>query len=76
MPRFAGVADLLTVGLICGDLQAHLAVARVAEQPPSSTPTSLLAGTTCEHPTPTRADCSIRDGAVTLRAVGTLLLKA
>jgi hypothetical protein len=30
---------------ISGDLQAHLAVALVAEQPPSSTPTSLLVRT-------------------------------
>jgi hypothetical protein len=37
----AGVADLLAGGPIRRALQAHLAVARVAEQPPASTPTSL-----------------------------------
>jgi hypothetical protein len=39
---FAGVAGVLAAGQTRGDLQAHLALARVAEQPPSSTPTSLL----------------------------------
>jgi hypothetical protein len=39
----AGIAAVLAAGLIRGDLQAHLAVARLAEQPPSSTPT-LAAG--------------------------------
>src|SRR5437762_477435 len=43
--RVAGVADVVAPGLIRGDVQAHLAVARVAEQPPSSTPTSLLVRT-------------------------------
>lgn len=45
LPSFAAIAavtDVLALGLIRGDVQAHLAVARVAEQPPSSTPTSLL----------------------------------
>jgi hypothetical protein len=32
---------VLAAGLIRDDLQAHLALARVSEQPPSSTPTSL-----------------------------------
>jgi hypothetical protein len=32
---------VLAAGLIRDDLQAHLALARVGEQPPSSTPTSL-----------------------------------
>jgi hypothetical protein len=44
LPSFAaiaGVAGVLAAGLICDDLQAHLALARVGERPPSSTPTSL-----------------------------------
>jgi hypothetical protein len=41
----AGVADVHAAGLIRRDVQAHLAVARVAEQSPSSTPTSLLVRT-------------------------------
>ena len=36
----AGVAGVLAAGLIDDDLQAHLALARVGEQPPSPTPTS------------------------------------
>jgi hypothetical protein len=67
---------VLTAGLIRDNLQAHLALARVGEQPPSPAPTSLPVWTTCEHPPPTRAECPICDRAVTLRAVGTLLLKA
>ncbi len=48
LPSFAAVAavtDVLALGLIRGHVQAHLAVARVAEQPSSSTPTSLLVRT-------------------------------
>lgn len=41
---------MLAAGLIRGNLQAHLPVARVAEQPPSSTPTSLLVRTTRSSP--------------------------
>ena len=41
----AGVADVHAAGLIRRDVQAHLAVARVAERSPSSTPTSLLVRT-------------------------------
>jgi hypothetical protein len=41
----AGVAEVLADGQIRGDLQAHLAVARMAEQAPASTPASLLEGT-------------------------------
>ena len=44
LPSFAvitGVAGVLAAGVIRDDLQAHLALARVGEQPPSSTPTSL-----------------------------------
>jgi uncharacterized repeat protein (TIGR01451 family) len=37
---------VLAAGLIRDDLQAHLALARVGEQPPSSTPTSLPVRTT------------------------------
>ena len=37
----AAVAGVLAAGVIRDDLQAHLALARVGEQPPSSTPTSL-----------------------------------
>ena len=49
LPSFAaiaGVAGVLAAGLIRDDLQAHLALARVGEQPPSSTPTSLPVRTT------------------------------
>jgi hypothetical protein len=42
---------VLADGQIRGDVQAHLAVARMAEQAPASTPASLLEGTT---PTVTR----------------------
>jgi hypothetical protein len=45
-PAVAGVAGVLLPGLIRGDLQARLAFARVAERPPSWTPTSLLVRTT------------------------------
>jgi hypothetical protein len=38
----AGPAGVLAGGPIRGVLQAHLAVARVAKQPPASTPASLL----------------------------------
>ena len=44
LPSFAaiaGVAGVLAAALIRDNLQAHLALARVGEQPPSSTPTSL-----------------------------------
>ena len=44
LPSFAAIAEVagvLAAGLIRDDLQAHLALARVGEQPPSSTPTSL-----------------------------------
>ena len=37
---------MLTAGLIRDNLQAHLALARVGEQPPSSAPTSLPVWTT------------------------------
>ena len=49
LPSFAaiaGVARVLAAGLIRDNLQAHLALARVGEQPPSSTPTSLPVRTT------------------------------
>ena len=49
LPSFAaiaGVAGVLAAGLIRDNLQAHLALARVGEQPPSSTPTSLPVRTT------------------------------
>ena len=49
LPSFvaiAGVAGVLAAGVIRDDVQAHLAVARVGEQPPSSTPTSLPVWTT------------------------------
>jgi hypothetical protein len=55
----AGVAKVLARRPIRGDLQAHLALARVAEQPPASTPD----GTSRERPKRTSADCYIRDGA-------------
>ena len=51
MPSFAaiaGVAGVLAAGLIRDDVQAYLALARVGEQPPSSTPTSLPVRTTGE----------------------------
>jgi hypothetical protein len=44
VPSFAaiaGVAGVLTAGLIRANLQSHLALARVGEQPHSSTPTLL-----------------------------------
>jgi hypothetical protein len=44
LPSFAaiaGVAGVLAASLTRDNLQAHLAPARVGEQPPSSTPTSL-----------------------------------
>jgi hypothetical protein len=44
LPSFgaiAGIAGVLAAGLIRDNLQAHLAPARVGEQPPSSTPTPL-----------------------------------
>jgi hypothetical protein len=44
LPSFvalSGVAVVLAAGLISRELQAHLALARPGEQPPSSTPTSL-----------------------------------
>src|SRR5262249_33251901 len=41
----AGLASVLAGSLIRGDLQAHLAVARVAEQSPPSTATLLLVRT-------------------------------
>jgi hypothetical protein len=44
LPSFAAmarVAGVLAAGLIRDDLQAHLALARVGERPPSPTPTSL-----------------------------------
>ena len=37
----ARVAGVLAASLIRDDLQAHMALARVGEQPPSLTPTSL-----------------------------------
>ena len=49
LPSFAaiaGVAGVLTAGLIRDNLQAHLALARMGEQPPSSAPTSLPVWTT------------------------------
>ena len=39
---------MLAAGLVRDNLQAHLALARVGEQPPSSTPTSLPVRTTCK----------------------------
>jgi hypothetical protein len=44
LPSFAAiarVAGVLAAGLIRDNLQTHLVLARVGEQPPSSTPTSL-----------------------------------
>lgn len=45
LPWLQELADVLAGGLIRDDAQAHLAVARVAEQPPSSTSTLLLVWT-------------------------------
>ena len=59
LPSFAaiaGVAGALAAGLIREDLQAQLALARVGEQPPSSTPTQLLVRT--RRATPTRSCAS------------------
>jgi hypothetical protein len=44
-PVLMGTTEVLARDSIRGDLQARLAVARVTEQPPASTPTSLLDGT-------------------------------
>ena len=41
---------MLAAGLIRNDLQAHLTLARVGEQPPSSTPTSLPVRTRTKRP--------------------------
>jgi len=41
LTAIAGVAGVLTARLIRDNLQAHLALARVGKQPPSSAPTSL-----------------------------------
>ena len=52
---------MLAAGPGRGDLQAHLAVARVAEQPPALTPASLLQGTSWESaPTTSAGACSSR----------------
>jgi len=51
---------VLAAGLIRDDPQAHLALARVGEQPPSSTPTSLPVRTRREcAPTPNAGFCSL-----------------
>ena len=68
LPSFAavaGAADVFAGSSIRGDLQAPLAVARVAEQPPASTtPVSLLDGTSSSSsPPPTSTDYSIRERA-------------
>jgi hypothetical protein len=49
---------------------------QTVEPSPRSHGWPLLPWTTCARARRTRADCSICDRAVTLRAVGTLLLKA
>jgi hypothetical protein len=57
LPSFAAiarVAGVLAAGLIRDDLQAYLALARVGEQPPSLTPTSL----------PVRTNLDIERGVV------------
>ncbi len=59
----AGAPEVLAGSPIHGDLQAHLAVARVAEQPPASTAASLMLGTKGSRlgtalPRPAR-DCSV-----------------
>ena len=48
----ARVAEVLARGPFRGDLQAHLAVARVAEQPSATTPSSLLRWTKRGIPSP------------------------
>ena len=62
LPSFstvAAVTDVLALGLIRGEVQAHLAVAPVAEQPLSSTPTSLPVWTNTRSDPPTAArSCS------------------
>jgi hypothetical protein len=60
----AGADDVLAAGLIRGELQAHLAVARVAEQPRSSTRASLLVRTTSSH----RASLPLLQDATALRS--------
>ena len=65
----AGVAGVLAAGLLREDLQAHLPLARVGEQPPASTPASLLVQTGGNAPLVASTDCSIRDGAAISPAV-------
>src|SRR5581483_8795649 len=57
LPSFAavaGAAELLAGGPIRGDLQAHRALARAAEQAPASTPAALPEGTIAEVSPPCR----------------------
>ena len=57
----AGVVDVIAGDPIRRDLQAHRATARVAEQPPASTPVSLpertTSGSTRARSSTSRADC-------------------
>ena len=69
----AGVAGVLAAGLIRDNLQAHLALARVGEQSPSSTPTLLPVrtswGTTVRRPQSWPFHRSLRIGGSTSSAV-------
>jgi hypothetical protein len=56
LPRLREPPMCLLGGPIYGYLQAHVAVARVAEQPPASTPASLLDGTSWDGAPSPEAD--------------------
>jgi hypothetical protein len=73
LAAIAGVAGVLAAGLIRDDLQAHLALARVGEQPPSSTPISRRVGG--EAPVPALSAggflaAALRTGLATFTASG------
>jgi hypothetical protein len=65
LPSFAAmarVAGVLAAGLIRDDLQAHLALARVGERPPSPTPTSLPVRTISDSAAFARASAIALEG--------------
>jgi hypothetical protein len=65
LPSFAaiaGVAGVLAASLTRDNLQAHLAPARVGEQPPSSTPTSLPVRTSSDSAAFARASTTALTG--------------
>ena len=62
---------MLAAGVIRDDLQAHLALARVGEQPPSSTPTSLPVRTTSTSTTAASSRCCSSRTRESSRCTGT-----